>query len=117
MYVFRWTYLPMVTKAKRVKPVTFFRDDFSGGMLASDTDKVYKMRVGTTIQDGNGNNHYIHLAFTLGHESFVELVTKRFDAKRIKWIEWLPPTDEERTESEAKGRRATGTEVQYDGVV
>ena len=108
--------LPMVAR-KKVKPIVFHRDNFSGETLASDKDAIYKMRVGTTVEDGNGGNHYVHLAFTLGHASFKELVLTRFDPKQIKWIEWLPPTDEERQEAESKGRTARGTEVEYDGVV
>ena len=99
--------------AKKYKSPRYVKDDLSGAMLEEGIDKIYTMRVGQTIEGANGKNRYIHLELHLGHESFTELVLKKFEAKRIRWIEWLPPTDEER---EKFGQKAKGQSVVYDGV-
>lgn len=100
-------------RTQKVKPVTFFRDSLTGDMLASDTDIIFNVRVSRTVEDGNGNNHYVHCELTLGRSSFQELILSKVEPKQIKWIEWLPPTAEEKE----KNKYHKGTNVYFDGVV
>lgn len=98
--------------AKKFKSPRYVKDDLNGEMMEEGVDKIYTVRVGQKIEGASGNR-YIHLELHLGHESFTELVLKKFEAKKIRWIEWLPPTDEE---IQKFGQKAKGQSVIYDGV-
>lgn len=95
----------------------FVRDDFNSAMLEENVDAIYNVSVKRHVLDGNGKKHYLTLNLQLGQESFSELLLKKIEPKRVRWMEWIPPSAEEREEAQASGKQAYGDTIPYTGAL
>jgi len=90
-------------------------DDFSGELLDAEFDKVYNLSVTTRVTDTKGKQHFVKLELDIGHKTLNELVLSKFEAKKIKFKEWLNPTEEEIATSTKLGKTARGTWAPFSG--
>ena len=90
-------------------------DDFSGELLDAEFDKVYNLSVTTRITDTKGKQHFVKLELDIGHKTLNELVLSKFEAKKIKFKEWLNPTEEEVEHAKSMGKTARGTWAPFSG--
>jgi len=107
--------LPMARFNKNKQ--TFVRDSFDGEMLEEGVDSVYNVGIKHHLVDGQGKKHYLTLPLVLSHESVLELLLNKIPPKNIRWLEWLPPTEEDKAEAQAKGRQAFGDSIPYKGAI
>lgn len=94
------------------KPI---QDDYSNALLDADTDKIYSLSVVTRSEDKNGKKHFIKMELDIGYDTLKELILSKFEAKKIKWKEYLTPTDEEKEEAKRDGKSARGTWAPWAG--
>ncbi len=108
--------LPM---ARRFNPnrATYIKDSFNGEMLQEGIDSIFATVVKRKLVDGNGKAHYLTLNLDLSHNSFMELILNKIPAKNVHWLEWIPPTDEEKEKAKKEGKEAYGTSILFKGVV
>jgi len=107
--------LPMARRF--TQKTTFVRDGFSGEMLEEGADSIYMVTVKHQLVDGQGKKHYLTLAFDVSHASVMDLLLNKLPPKTIRWTEWLPPTEADKTKAKAEGKEAYGDSIPFKGVV
>lgn len=101
----------------RTKKGSFVKCASTDEFLEIGVDKVYTLRLGTTVEaknmKGEAINRYVHLEVNLNHDSALKVI-QLLNPKRVKWEEWIPPTEEDKTKY---GDKARGKNISYDGAI
>lgn len=75
------------------------QDDFSGAVYNPDTEETYTIQVKKQIDgvrpDGSTGKKTLMLELEVTHESFMLLIGKPFEGKKIlsRWCEWVNPSE------------------------
>ncbi len=96
----------------RTKKGSFVKCAGSEEFLEIGVDKIYALRLATTIS-GQKGDRYINLDVSVNHETAMK-VLQLLVPRRVRWNEWLPPDEEAKKKY---GKDARGTTIDFNGVV